>query len=92
MEFLSWKVFVETDQLDIIVNETIHFVIMYKFVIQISLCDELSFSNQAQDYLYNFEYSSDITNVVQTDFHSAFLVSLIFECFKVEILVVGVEW
>jgi|LakMenEpi03Aug12_release.lakeMendotaPanAssembly.Ray.scaffolds.fasta_scaffold122752_3 hypothetical protein len=92
MEFLSWKVCVETDQLDIIINETIHFVIMYKFVIQISLCDELSFSNQAQDYLYNFEDSSDITNVVQTDLHSVFFVSFIFECFKVKILVVGVEW
>lgn len=54
MELLSWKVCVETDQLDIIINETIRFVIMYEFVIQISLCDELSFSNQAQDNLYNF--------------------------------------
>jgi len=65
---------------------------MYKFVIQISLCDELSFSNQAQDYLYNFEDSSDITNAVQTDLHSVFFVSFIFERFKVKILVVGVEW
>jgi hypothetical protein len=90
-EVLSREGCVEGDHLDVIVNQTVQLVVVNKFVVQISLGDELALGYQRQDYLHDLQDPGKIAYVVEIDFYSTLSVSFILECLEAELLVVREE-